>query len=134
VLAIDLPHARRLALRVVAGQAAVTVIVALIAWALAGRNAAVSALAGGGIATAGSLAMVAVVFGSIASGGAARAVGAFYTGEALKLALVMVLFVAVLKLVRVTPLALFAGFAATYLVYWIALVGALPVAGTARGR
>ena len=133
MLAIDLPHARRLALRVVAGQAAVTVIVALIAWALAGRNAAVSALAGGGIATAGSLAMVAVVFGGIASGGNARALGAFYTGEAVKLALVVALFVAVLKLVRVAPLAMFAAFAATFLVYWIALLSALPSAGGSRG-
>jgi ATP synthase protein I len=127
VLAIDLPHARRLALRVVSGQAAVTVIVALLAWALAGRNAGVSGLLGGGIATVGSLAMVGVVFGGIASGGAVRALGAFYTGEAVKLALVVALFVVVLKLVRVAPLAMFAGFAATYLVYWVALVGALPM-------
>jgi ATP synthase protein I len=133
-LAIDLPHARRLALRVVLGQAAVTVIVAVVAWALAGRISGVSALLGGGIATLGSLAMAGVVFGGIASGGPARALGAFYTGEAVKLALVVVLFVAVLKLVRVAPLAMLAGFAATYLVYWIALVGALPMAGTARGR
>jgi ATP synthase protein I len=134
VFAIDLPHARRLALRVVLGQAAVTVIVALVAWAIAGRNSGVSALLGGGIATLGSLAMAGVVFGGIASGGAARALGAFYTGEALKLTLVVVLFVAVLKLVRVVPLAMFAGFAGTYLVYWIALVGALPMTGAARGR
>ena len=134
MFAIDLPHARRLALRVVLGQAAVTVIVALVAWAIAGRNSGVSALLGGGIATLGSLAMAGVVFGGIASGGAARALGAFFTGEALKLTLVVVLFVAVLKLVRVVPLAMFAGFAGTYLVYWIALVGALPMTGTARGR
>ena len=89
MLAIDLPHARRLALRVVLGQAAVTVVVALVAWALAGRTSCVSALLGGGIATSGSLAMAGVVFGGIASGGAARALGAFYTGEAVKLTLVL---------------------------------------------
>jgi ATP synthase protein I len=134
VFAIDLPHARRLALRVVLGQAGVTAIVALIAWALAGGGAGCSALLGGGIATAGSLAMVGVVFGGLASGGPERVLGAFYTGEAVKLALIVVLFVAVLKLVRVVPLAMFAGFAATYLVYWIALLGVLPAAGAARGR
>jgi hypothetical protein len=37
-------------------------------------------------------------------------------------------------MVRVVPLALFAGFAATYLVYWIALVSALPAAGGTRRR
>ena len=59
--AIELPRAQRLAFRVVLGQAAVTVIAGLIAWALAGERAGLSALAGGGIATAGSLVM-AVLF------------------------------------------------------------------------
>jgi ATP synthase protein I len=129
VSAIDLPRARRLAFGVVLGQAVVSVIVAACALAIAGRQAAVSALLGGGIATAGSLAMAAVAF--IGSGASAqRAVGAFYVGEAVKLAVVVVLFVAVLKMMRIVPLALFAGFAATYLVYWIALVSVLP--GRAR--
>jgi F0F1-type ATP synthase assembly protein I len=57
VSAIDLPRARRLAFGVVASQAAVSVVAALCAFALGGRRAAVSALAGGGIATVGSLAM-----------------------------------------------------------------------------
>ncbi|MGB6605926.1 MAG: ATP synthase subunit I [Steroidobacteraceae bacterium] len=132
--AIDLPRARRLAFGVVLGQAVVSVIVAAGALAIAGRQAAVSALLGGGIATAGSLAMAALAFsGARGSGGSAqRAAGAFYVGEAVKLAVVVVLFVAVLKMVRVVPLALFAGFAATYLVYWIALVSVLPAAGGAR--
>ena len=129
---IDLPHARRLAFGVVLGQALVSGIAALGAWALAGRVAALSALIGGGIATAGSLAMAGIVFGSAAKGGAQRAVSAFYAGEAVKLAVVAVLFVVVLKVMTVAPLALFAGFAATFLVYWIALLGALPGLGRAR--
>ncbi len=133
MLAIDLPHARRLALRLVWGQAGVTVVAALAALGLAGRGAAWSALLGGGIATAGSLAMVALVFAGAAAR-APRIVAAFYAGEAVKLAVVAVLFVLVLRLVRVVPLAMLAGFAATYLVYWIALVGALPaMGGTRRG-
>jgi len=44
VLAIDLPHARRLAFGVVLAQAAVTVTAALIAWGVADRHAALSAL------------------------------------------------------------------------------------------
>ena len=133
MLAIDLPHARRLALRLVWGQAGVTVVAAVAALALAGRGAAWSALLGGGIATAGSLAMVALVFAGAAAA-APRIVAAFYTGEAVKLAVVVVLFVVVLRLVRVVPLAMLAGFAATYLVYWIALVGALPAMGGTRRR
>jgi ATP synthase protein I len=132
-LAIDLPRARRLAFGVVLGQAGVTAIAALAAWGLAGRGAAWSALLGGGIATVGSLAMVALVFAGAAAD-ARRIVAAFYTGEAVKLAVVVVLFVVVLRTVRVVPLAMLAGFAATYLVYWIALVGALPsMSGSRRG-
>ena len=125
MLAIDLPRARRLALRVVLGQAGVTVIAALCALALAGQRAGFSALLGGGIATVASLAMAGLVFGGTA-GGAARALGMFYIGEAVKLLIVVVLFVVVLRVVRVAPLAMFAGFAATFLVYWIALLSALP--------
>jgi ATP synthase protein I len=130
-LAIDLPHARRLAFGVVLGQAGVTVVAALAASGVAGREAAWSALLGGGIATLGSVAMVALVFAGAATN-AQRIVAAFYAGEAVKLAVVVVLFVVVLSTVRVVPLAMLAGFAATYLVYWIALVGALPAMGARR--
>jgi ATP synthase protein I len=132
VLAIDLPHARRLALGVVLGQAGMTVTAALCAWGVADRRAGLSALLGGGIATVGSLAMAGLTFGGGAGANAQRALGAFYVGEAVKLAVVMVLFVVVLKLVRVAPLAMFAAFAATFLVYWIALLAALPAPGGAR--
>jgi ATP synthase protein I len=131
VLAIDLPQARRLAFGVVLGQAGVTVVAALVAWGVAGEGAALSALLGGGIATAGSAAMAALVFaGAVAN--AQRIVAAFYAGEALKLAVVAVLFVVVLRTVRVVPLAMLGSFAATYLVFWIALIGALPSASGTR--
>ena len=129
--AIDLPRARRLAFGVVASQAAVSVVAALCALPLAGRVGALSALAGGGIATVGSLAMAGLVFGG-SGGGAERAMSRFYLGEALKLVVVVVLFVVVLKVMRVAPLAMFAGFGATFLVYWIALVAALPTLGGVR--
>ncbi|HUL18328.1 MAG TPA: ATP synthase subunit I [Steroidobacteraceae bacterium] len=130
--AIDLPQARRLAFGVVLGQAIVSGIAALCAGALAGRVAALSALIGGGIATAGSLAMAGLVFGSAANGGAQRVVSAFYVGEAVKLAVVTVLFVVVLKAMTVAPLAMFVGFAVTFFVYWIALLAALPALSGAR--
>jgi ATP synthase protein I len=131
-LAIDLPRARRLAFGVVLGQAAVTVIAALCAAALGGAHAGWSGLIGGGIATAGSLAMAGVGFVGGAGADPQRALGAFYLGEAVKLTVVIVLFVVVLKWVRVVPLAMFAAFAATWMVYWIALLAALPTSGGAR--
>jgi ATP synthase protein I len=132
VIAIDVPHARRLAFGVVLGQAAVTVIAALLSWAIGGQLAAVSALIGGGISTAASLAMAALSFGGSAATDPQRAIRAFYVGEAVKLALVVVLFVVVLKLMKVAPLALFAAFMATFFVYWIALANALPPLGGTR--
>lgn len=132
MLAIDLPRARRLALGVVLGQAGMTVTAALCAWAIADRRAGLSALLGGGIATVGSLAMASLAFGGGAGANAQRALGAFYVGEAVKLAVVIVLFGVVLKLVKVAPLAMFAAFAATLLVYWIALLAVLPALGGAR--
>jgi len=132
VLAIDLPHARRLAFGVVLAQAAVTVTATLIAWGVADGRAALSALLGGGIATVGSLVMAALVFGGGRAMDPRRVLGMFYLGEAVKVALVIVLFVLVLKLVNVTPLAMFVAFAATFLVYWIALVSALPSLGGTR--
>jgi ATP synthase protein I len=132
VLAIDLPRARRLAFGVVMGQAGVTLVAALVACGIAGRQAGISALLGGGIATVGSMAMAILVFAGAAAN-AERIVAAFYLGEGVKLALVVALFVVVLRTVRVVPLAMLASFAATYLVYWIALVGALPAVGGARG-
>jgi ATP synthase protein I len=131
-LAIDLPHARRLALGVVLAQAGMTVTAALCAWAIADRRAGLSALLGGGIATVGSLAMASLAFGGGAGANAQRALGAFYVGEAVKFAVVIVLFGVVLKLVKVAPLAMFAAFAATLLVYWIALLAVLPALGGAR--
>jgi ATP synthase protein I len=132
VLAIDLPHARRLAFGVVLAQAAVTVTATLIAWGVADRHAALSALLGGGIATLGSLVMAGLVFGGGRAMDPQRVLGMFYLGEAVKVALVIVLFVLVLKWVNVAPLAMFVAFSATFLVYWIALVSALPSLGGAR--
>lgn len=130
--AIDLPRARRLAFGVVLAQAVITLAAGLVAVLLAQPRVALSVLCGGGIATLGSLAMAGLTFGS---GGAnpQRVLGAFYLGETVKVALVMVLFVAVLKWVDVAPLALFVAFAATLLVYWVALLGALPKGGARRG-
>jgi ATP synthase protein I len=131
VLAIDLPHARRLAYGLVLAQAAVTATAALAAAALADRRAALSALIGGGIATLGSLVMAGLVFGGRRAD-PQRVLGMFYVGEAVKVAVVMVLFVLALKWVDLAPLAMFLAFAATFLVYWIALLGALPALGGAR--
>lgn len=50
-----------------------------------------------------------------------RAVRAFFVGEAAKVALVIVLFVVVLKTMKVVPLAMLGSYIATFLVFWVAL-------------
>jgi F0F1-type ATP synthase assembly protein I len=120
VVAIDLPNARRLAFGVVLGQAVVTGVVALASLALAGPAGAWSAALGGGISTLGSLAMAGIAFGG-SKPSPQGAVAAFFVGEAVKLALVVVMFVVILKVMKVSPLPLFAGYMATFLVYWIVL-------------
>jgi ATP synthase protein I len=132
VSAIDLPHARRLAFGLVLGQAAVTVIAAACAAALSGRLAAQSAALGGGIATLGSLVMAGLVFGGRSDRDPQRALRGFYLGEAVKLAVVVGLFVLVLKTVAVAPLAMLSAFAVAVLVYWIVLIAALPGLGSVR--
>lgn len=124
--AIDLPAARRLAFGIVLGQAGVTLVAALVAWLAASRHAAVSAMLGGGIATLASFAMVAVAFRRSAATSPARLLGTFFGGEALKLVVVVALFVVVLHWLHPAPLALLLTYGATFVVYWLALGLALP--------
>ena len=119
--AIDLPAARRLAYKVVLGQAAVTLVATLVCGLAASRTAALSALLGGGIATAASFVMVAVAFRQAAAASPARLLGTFFGGEALKLVVVVVSFVAVLHWLHPAPIALLATYGATFVVYWLAL-------------
>jgi len=134
VIAIDLALARRLALSVVLGQAGVSVICALLAGLIAGRQAAVSALLGGGISTAASLAMALFGFGGRSAVDPQRALRAFFVGETAKIALTIVLFVMVLKTMKVVPLAMLGTYVATFFVNWVALANALPPLGGARAR
>jgi ATP synthase protein I len=134
VIAIDLALARRLAFSVVLGQAAVTVVCALVGWLIADSHAALSAALGGGISTAASLAMALLGFAGRSDVGPQRALLSFFMGEAAKIAVVIVLFVAVLKTMRVVPLAMLGAYVATFFVFWVALANALPPLGGARPR
>lgn len=139
---VDLGEVRRTAFGLVLGQAAVTGLVAGVCFGIAGRKAAMSALLGGGITMAATLAMALVAFGRLARGGAYRVVAAFFAGEVAKLAVVIALLVIVLRTTTVSAGALLAAYMATVLVYWIGLAGTLSSAGkltprergTARGR
>lgn len=132
VSTIDLPTARRLALSVVLGQAALTVSVAFLSWALADARAALSALLGGGIGTAGSLAMVLLIFAGVPDMAPQRFVRAFFIGELVKLVVVIALLIVVLRLIKVSPAAMLCAYAASFLVYWAVLAMGLPAAAAMR--
>jgi ATP synthase protein I len=134
VITIDLPNPRRLALSVVLGQAAVTLLCALASWAIADSRAAISALLGGGISSLASLAMALVGFEKQAATDPQHAIRAFFVGETAKVGVVIVLFVVVLKTMKVVPLAMLGSYIATFFVFWVALANALPpLAGLRRG-
>jgi ATP synthase protein I len=134
VVSIDAAQARRVAYSVVLWQGAVTIVVALVSFAIAGRLAALSALIGGGISTLASLVMAALSFRRSSLANAYSAVRGFYVGEAAKLATVVVLFVVVLRTLKVSPLAMFAAYVATFFVYWVALANALPTLGQSKDK
>ncbi|HEY2780203.1 MAG TPA: ATP synthase subunit I [Steroidobacteraceae bacterium] len=137
MVTIDLGLARRLALSVVLGQAAVTLVCVLAGWLIAGPHAALSAAMGGGISTAASLVMAMLGFGGKSAADGQRAMRAFFIGEAAKIAIMIVLFVVVLKTMKVVPLAMLGTYIATFFVFWIALANILPPLGgtnVPRGR
>jgi ATP synthase protein I len=132
-IVIDLPAAKRLAFGVVRGQAAMTLVAALVGWALGGLHVGSSAALGGGIGTLASLGMALLAFRGTAGSSPGRILGAFYAGELVKVALAIVSFILVLKLTGAAPLPMFAAYMATFVVYWIVLARmALPALSAAR--
>jgi ATP synthase protein I len=115
------PNPRRLALGVALGQAAVALAAALVSWAVADSRAALSAALGGGISSVASFVMALLSFSKQATTDPLRAVRAFFVGEAAKVALVIALFVVVLKTMKVVPLAMLGAYVATFFVFWVAL-------------
>jgi ATP synthase protein I len=134
VVSIDAAQARRVAFTIVLWQGGVTLVVALVCLAISGRLAAMSALIGGGISTLASLVMAALSFRQSSLANAHSAVRGFYVGEAAKLVTVVVLFVMVLRTLKVSPLAMFAAYVATFFVYWVALANALPTLGQSKDK
>ena len=135
MVTLELPQARRLAGSVVLGQVVITVVAALLCFAVWGRVAGLSALAGGGISAVASAALALIGFSSPAGASAERVARSFYMGEGTKLVVTVALFVLVLVTMKVSFAALFGTYIATLFVYWIALANALPpLAGAATAK
>lgn len=106
---------------IVAGQAAISGVAALVCAAVSGPRAAWSALAGGGIGVAASLVQVLSAFRHGAGGDPKAIARGFYRGEAWKVAVTVLLFVLALRGGHFAPGPLFAGYVATFVAFWIAL-------------
>ena len=75
------------------------------------------------------LALAVFAFQAGTQGSPQRAARAFYVGEAVKITVVVVLFVAVFRYLRITfndALAMFLAYLATFFVYWAALATGRP--------
>jgi ATP synthase protein I len=126
------PNPRRLALGVALGQAVVALAAAALCWAIADSRAAWSAALGGGISSVASLVMALLSFGKEAATDPLRAIRAFFVGEAAKIVVVITLFVAVWKTMKVVPLAMLGAYVATFFVFWVALAKGLSGRGPPR--
>jgi ATP synthase protein I len=110
----------------VLGQVVVTVLAAILCFAVWGRTPGLSALVGGGISVIASAVLALIGFSSPAGTEAAKVARKFYLGEGMKLAVTVTLFVIVFVTMKVNFAALFGAYIATLFVYWIALANALP--------
>ena len=134
MVTVDLPAARRLAVTIVVGQALVAVAIALLCLGFSGTLAAKSALLGGGINVLASGAMVLLAFGRSGGADAMQIARSFYIGEGLKLVIMIAGFILVLTTLKVSMVALFCAYVATFFVYWAALANVLPPLGGAPVR
>lgn len=122
VSTVDAGAARRAALRIVLWQASAALIAAAGFLAFSSARAALSALAGGGIAVAANLIMVLLAFRATGSEAAKVTVRGFYRGEAAKLGVTVVLFALALRSGSLDAVPMLVGFMATLPAYWVALL------------
>lgn len=108
---------------IISRQAALTIVLAILAWPFVSANAAVSVLIGGSIGVFANLGYVLRAMRMTSGADPVKAYRAQAAGEGLKLALTFAGFALVFwgyKEVAVLPL--FLGYASTFVIYWMALL------------
>lgn len=116
---------RRQGLWVVCGQVLVALVGGLICYATRGPLASESALIGGGIGAAATLAQVLIGLRNSAGRTPQAVVRGFYRGSAMKLVVTVVLFALALRGRTLAAAPLFVTYVATFFVYWVALARTL---------
>jgi len=118
------PQTRRLAVRILLWQAAVTTVLgALVTW-WAGSRTGVSVVTGGSIGLIANLYMTLAVLRPARSAG--FAFGRLLAGQFVKVLLTVGMFLAVAQRKDVVWPAVFAGYVATLMVFWVVPVLAAP--------
>lgn len=112
---------------IIGWQVVLTLIVATVAAVLGGMNAALSALAGGSIGVVANLLYVwramRLSVGEDGNADPMRAYKGQTAGEAIKFAATLAGFALVFVSYKsVAPIPLFAGYASTFVIFWLALV------------
>ena len=111
---------RRAALKVVGLQGLISLAAGGLAAGIGGARAGGSALLGGTMAMAANLVFVVALFRHPDGTPAARVAWGFFVGWGLKVALTIALLYLAFQSRNVVPVALLAGYAATYVAYWFA--------------
>lgn len=110
---------RQNALKLVAIQALVVVLLSLL-FLISSTKSAYSVLLGGFCSVIPSIYFAHKLFKYVGARMAKRAIGAFYLGEVVKLAMIAVLSILVFKFIPIAPMSFFAGFIVAQLAFWIA--------------
>ena len=118
------PQMRRLAGRILLWQALVTVALAALVAAFAGKASGVSALTGGLIGLIANLYMTLAALRPARTAG--FALGRLLAGQFVKVLLTVGMFLAVAQRKDVVWPAVFAGYVATLVVFWVVPVLAAP--------
>ena len=120
----DVQSGRRQALAVVLAQVMLGAIVAIACLVLWDARAGVSALGGAGIGIVATSLMAFAMLRHGAGATAQRVAWSFFSGWMVKVAFTVAMLVVALRSPRIAALPLLAGYAVTYLGYWL---------GAARG-
>lgn len=108
--------------RVLVFQLLVTLSAVAVAGLVAGSGAALSAGVGGGISVVVTAVFAGLTFAAGPGATAARVARALYLGEVVKFLLTIALFAVAFVLIEVSFLPLILTYAATLMVYWLALL------------
>ncbi|MGH8628594.1 MAG: ATP synthase subunit I [Gammaproteobacteria bacterium] len=117
-----LPGHKNTAYKIVAAQALVTVVLALLLLGISGGRSAYSALAGGLVSVFSNSYLAAKLFRFERGAAPASIVRAFYIGEAVKILITAVSFVVIFAMLDTEALYVLLTYGATLLVYWFALI------------